>query len=119
MWMFQGDPCAPGLRKEIYLLNYLSPLEHLNILIFLGVNQQDREAWPGNGCAWVNVLLIHTLHIIIHVLINLSVCRRCTDCANLRQSPWIFLLADGKGTNSYEPQKIHRGHIEKPKEGEN
>ena len=48
-----------------------------------------------------------------------SKCRRCKDCANLRQTLWIFLLADGKGTNSYEPQKIHRGHVEKPKEGEN
>ena len=56
-------------------------------------------------------------YIFIHPSLNF--CRRCTDCANLRQTLWILFLADGKGTNSYEPQKIHRGHIEKPKEGEN
>ena len=67
MWMFQGDPCAPGLRKEIYQTVRSLPLYHLNILLFLGVNKQAR---PSHGCAWVNILLIHTLHIIIHVLIN-------------------------------------------------
>ena len=55
-----------------------------------------------------------------YIFINpsLTLCRRCTDCANLRQTLWIFLLADGKGTNSYESRKVHCGHVQKPKEGE-
>ena len=88
----------------------------LNLLLFLGVKDQEGE---NPTCVWVNIHKYPT-HPNRYIFINpsLSLCRRCTDCANLRQTLWIFLLADGKGTNSYESRKVHCGHVQKPKEGE-